>query len=290
MKNYIHKSIIFVLSIIVIIVVITTLYSRLDYYMLEQLDRPHHIDHKLWKPGGEYGHGFGIIGSIMLVTLFLYSLRKRVNIFKKWGKLPVWLNYHIFLGIAGPTLIVIHTTFKFGGLVSISFWSMIFVALSGFIGRYIYTKIPHHINGKEISLKEYELYQKSLTQSLEVEFNLTNEHLDLIEKLSGVNQIVKRGNLGIFTLFSMDFYSWFTIQQIVNEITEITNIPNDRIKWLKKLVKSRIKAHRQIAFWSSAHSLFHYWHVIHKPFAYTMIFIMLIHTAIAVILGYTWIF
>jgi len=46
---------------------------------------------------------------------------------------------------------------------------------------------------------------------------------------------------------------------------------------------------RQIAFWNAAQSLFHYWHVIHKPFAYTMIVIMFIHIAVAVSLGYTWI-
>jgi len=45
---------------------------------------------------------------------------------------------------------------------------------------------------------------------------------------------------------------------------------------------------RQIAFWHAAQSLFHYWHVIHKPFAYTMIVIMFIHIAVAVSLGYTW--
>jgi hypothetical protein len=36
--------------------------------------------------------------------------------------------------------------------------------------------------------------------------------------------------------------------------------------------------------------LFHYWHVFHKPFAFIMYIIMLIHIGIALWLGYRWIF
>ncbi|MBN1199798.1 MAG: hypothetical protein JXA23_10635 [Bacteroidales bacterium] len=35
-----------------------------------------------------------------------------------------------------------HTSFKFGGLVAISFWSMAAVFFSGIIGRFIYIRIP----------------------------------------------------------------------------------------------------------------------------------------------------
>jgi hypothetical protein len=38
------------------------------------------------------------------------------------------------------------------------------------------------------------------------------------------------------------------------------------------------------------HKLFYYWHVFHKPFAIIMYLIMIVHIAISVWLGYTWIF
>ena len=36
--------------------------------------------------------------------------------------------------------------------------------------------------------------------------------------------------------------------------------------------------------------LFRYWHVIHKPFALIMLFIVIIHVIVTVTMGYTWIF
>jgi hypothetical protein len=68
--------------------------------------------------------------------------------------LKYWLEFHIFLCSLGPVMILFHTAFKFGGIVSISFWSMIAVVVSGIIGRFIYIQIPRTIEGRELSLNE----------------------------------------------------------------------------------------------------------------------------------------
>ncbi len=285
-----HKTLLILLALGLAVSVYTIIVTAGDYYQTHLIHRPHHELHREWKPGGFAGHGFGILGSSMLILLFSYSLRKRFRFFRKWGKLTYWLNYHIFLGIAGPILITFHTAFKFGGLVSISYWSMIAVALSGFIGRYIYIKIPHHVNGKEMSLQEFEKEQTSLIDTLVSEYHLQKEHIELIEQLSGVDKIRKRGMFALFTLFIMDVFSWITSRRIISEIAQMANVPDDQIKSLKYYLRKRIKVVRQIAFWNSAHRLFHYWHVIHKPFAYTMIVIMLIHTGLVIAFGYRWIF
>lgn len=290
MMKTVHKITFFLLFVFLVFAIITILIKAGNYYGTHMLHRPHHPLHKLWKPGGFVGHGFGIIGSGMLMLLFSYSIRKRFKSIRKWGKLPTWLNYHIFLGIAGPVLITFHTAFKFGGLVSISYWSMVAVALSGFIGRYIYTKIPHHVSGKEMSLQDFEKDQKALTDLLVSDFKLKQEHLMLIEKLSGVEKIRQRGMFGLLTLFIMDTFSWITTRRIFSTITEITEIPPDKMRVLRASIRKRINVARQIAFWSSAHQLFHYWHIVHKPFAYTMIVIMFIHIGVVITFGYTWIF
>jgi hypothetical protein len=36
------------------------------------------------------------------------------------------------------------------------------------------------------------------------------------------------------------------------------------------------------------HELFHYWHVLHKPFAVVMYLFMLVHVAVAFATGYGW--
>lgn len=247
-----------------------------DYYVTPKAERPAKF-HDIWKPGGDMGHSLGIIGSAMMVILFVYSARKRLKSLRVLGKLRSWLNYHIFLGIAGPVLVTFHTAFKFGGLVSVSYWSMMAVMLSGFIGRYIYIKIPRHVDGKELTLQEFETSLNELKDRLKTEFNLTRENLDHIDSLAGAEKIKNRGMWGLFTLFTMDLFNWFTVNRIVARIAKVAEISPDQVSGFRHLLRQRIKVTRQIAFWNTAHRLFHYWHVIHKPFAFTMIVIMIIH-------------
>jgi len=127
-------SIILVCAAIALVVAVWWIVLGTDgYYGLSLLDRPHHDVHKEFKPGGIVGHGLGIVGSAMILLLLTYSLRKRIKVVRRIGKLSTWLNYHIFLGVAGPILVTFHTAFKFGGLVSIAYWSMVAVALSGLL-------------------------------------------------------------------------------------------------------------------------------------------------------------
>jgi len=284
----VHKVILIILSILVVITTGWIWYNINDYYLLPISERPHHIAHKMWKPGGMIGHGLGIVGGSMMLIMFVYSIRKRIKFFRKWGKLPTWLNYHIFLGITGPVLVTLHTALKFGGLVSISYWSMVAVALSGFIGRYIYVKIPRRVSGKEVTRDDFKKQLKQKTEQFKEEFGLSDSTVEKIRHLSGADKIRKRGLLGIFTIFFMDITSWLKWQRIKKEISKSSSISRKEMKQFKHSLRQIVKMDRQIAFWHAAQSLFHYWHVIHKPFAYTMIVIMFIHIAVAMSLGYTW--
>ncbi len=287
--NKIHKLILGTLTFFLIIVSAWVIINIGPYYLSPLTERPHiKLLHKLWKPGGTYGHGLGIVGGSMMLLMFVYSLRKRIKYFRGWGKLPVWLNYHIFLGIAGPILVTFHTAIKFGGLVTISYWSMVAVALSGFIGRYIYIKIPHRVSGKEVTRDDFKEQLRINLDQFKKEFGLSEGTVEKIRHLSGADKIRKRGLLGIFTIFFMDITSWLKWQRIKKEISKSSSISRKEMKQFKHSLRRIVKMDRQIAFWHAAQSLFHYWHVIHKPFAYTMIVIMFIHIAVAVSLGYTW--
>jgi hypothetical protein len=97
-----------------------------------------------------FGHGIGILGFIlMLMTETLYSLRKRSRSVK-WGKMSTWLQSHIFTGIVGPYMVLIHTSWKFNGLAGVATLLTIVIVVSGFIGRYIFTRIPRTMDGLEI--------------------------------------------------------------------------------------------------------------------------------------------
>jgi len=109
----------------------------------------------------------GIAGSfLMLAGVAAYMLRKRLRSWTRLGLLRHWLEFHIFLCTLGPILILFHTSFKFGGLVAISFWSMVAVFLSGIIGRFIYIQIPRTLEGRELGLQEVRSMKEDLESKI----------------------------------------------------------------------------------------------------------------------------
>src|SRR6185436_11856745 len=85
-----------------VMVVITMMYGAVVYFT-ESIP-----------PASElFGHGMGIVGFVfMLMTETLYSLRKRSRSVK-WGKMSMWLQLHIFTGLVGPYMVLLHTSWKF---------------------------------------------------------------------------------------------------------------------------------------------------------------------------------
>jgi len=109
-----------------------------------------------------FGHGIGIMGFVlMLMTETLYSLRKRSR-GVRWGKMSVWLQFHIFTGLVGPYMVLLHTSWKFNGIAGATTLLTIIIVVSGFIGRYIFTRIPRTLDGLEI---EGSLSQEALKQA-----------------------------------------------------------------------------------------------------------------------------
>ena len=125
-----------------------------DFYRTPLIERPRHELYWTFKPGGTLGLKFGIAGAGMMTLMLAYSLRKRWHRLRRLGPARMWLDYHIFLGVCGPLFILLHSSFKVGGLVGLSFWSMVGVALSGVFGRYLYRKLSRGLAGDELARVE----------------------------------------------------------------------------------------------------------------------------------------
>ena len=287
----IHKVLITIFSLIILVVILFSVKSAGEYYFTSQLERPHLPAHQMWKPSGIYGHGLGILGTSLVLGLLVYSLRKRWKWLRKFGSLKTWLNYHIFMGITGPILIILHTTFKFNGLVSVSFWSMMAVMISGFIGKYIYVQIPRAKDGVELSAKEMEKKIGSLRDSLIDRYKFDGTHINLLLE-NDHNQ--KTTTSRFKTFFMMPVQNIILRIRIGQRIKKSgllnKNIPKNEIKQIKEILLQHIILTRRIGSLELFHKLFHYWHVIHKPFAYIMIIILFLHVALTLFMGFTWIF
>ena len=103
--------------------------------------------HAIPAAGSLFGHLIGVLGFLlMLMTETLYSIRKRSRK-ARWGSMESWLQFHIFTGLVGPYMVLLHTSWKVNGLAGASTLLTVIIVISGFIGRYIYTRIPRSLEG-----------------------------------------------------------------------------------------------------------------------------------------------
>jgi hypothetical protein len=266
----------------VIIVLVVTMYLGyigFEFYSLPINERFYHPQYDWFKPSGIYGHGLGIIGTILILFgVLLYIYAKKYGFLERFIRLKYLLEFHIFLCSLGPVLIVYHTSFKFGGIVSIAFWSMIAVVLSGVIGRFIYIQIPRSIEGRELTLTEIKETQILIIKKLKD-----------FEKLGIQVELILNNNLNVDGFgFNSFVNKWKLISELNKEFRHkgiSKNEGNYFINHLKQewTISGRIRRLNQMQ------KLFKYWHVAHKPFALIMLVIVIIHILITVALGYKWI-
>jgi len=289
MSKIVHIIYILVLSLIVITALITITYLGFSYYKLGIEDRFFHPDHLNLKPSGVWGHGLGIIGSLlMIIGVSFYMIRKRFRTFTRVGILKHWLEFHIFLCSLGPILVLFHTSFKFGGLVAISFWSMVAVFLSGIIGRFIYIQIPRTIEGRELSLNEVREMKSGIGDNIQKLVALDDDSYKVI--VDSTKKKVELYHKNFFVRYIRKYSDDMKTLRNVKAVLKRNKFSKIQQKPILDLVKSDISLNRRIDSLVTMQNLFKYWHVAHLPFALVMLIIMIIHVAVTIVFGYRWIF
>jgi len=284
-----HKLYIFFLTIITLAIFIIVAYHGWSYYQTSMEERFFHPDYGSLKPSGILGHGYGIVGSAcMLLGVALYIARKRLRFWSRFGILKHWLEFHIFLCSVGPILVLYHTSFKFGGLVAISFWSMVAVFASGVIGRFIYIQIPRTIEGRELSLSEVRDMKSNIGSVLAESYSLDEESYTII-----VDSTKKKIEVIQSNFFVRTFRKYFDDRKTISRVKAVlrkSKLEKSETKKVLALVRHDISLNRRIDRLVTMQNLFKYWHVAHLPFAFVMLIIMIIHVAVTIVFGYRWIF
>jgi hypothetical protein len=295
------------------------LWGGLEYYVIPLQERPFSPLHDLYAPTGLIGQGLGVVGTLMILSgVSLYALRKRVRMFARVGKLRDWLHFHIFLCLLGPFLVLLHTTFKFGGVVAISFWSMTLVVASGVFGRWVYVWIPKTMNGRFLGAEELRAQMGTLLAQLEDQVSLTAEELAGIlrpaqratagagpgasERSAGdrrrpgrEGQERRRSDrpLGILGALAVSVRHRFGRRKerarLHRELAAVGVAETVRARIIGRLEEER-RLEQQLRVLDPFRRAFRYWHAFHLPLAVVMLLVLIVHVGVAVAFGYTWIF
>lgn len=280
----------FVLVVLWIVVAGSALVAGLDYYLLPMDQRAYSDLAPIFSPTGVVGHGFGIVGTAMiLIGVVGYMARKRVALLSHLGGLKHWLQVHIFLCTLGPFLVLLHTTFKFGGLVSIAFWSMAIVVASGIFGRYVYVRIPKTINGRFLDLDAVRARIGQLTEAIAARTSLPAAELERL--LAPAGDVPRSSSLAtaLGQAVREDLRQRKHLRG-VRKYLRTREVPHDLHAPVLELAKEQRRLRQQALFLRPFQRMFRYWHVVHLPLALVMFLVLCVHVTVAILFGYTWVF
>lgn len=227
-----------------------------------------------------FGHSIGIVGFIlMLMTESLYSLRKRSRA-ARWGKMSDWLEFHIFTGIVGPYLVILHSSWKFNGLAGVVTLLTVIIVVSGFIGRYIYTAMPRTADG--IEMEAITLNQRIAEADAQVQ-NLLASSPDklrtLLNRFAAPSVEIESQTAQIFGRLFADWryrWDWRKAKRGLDVASRA------QIDQLERLIERRRVLLRQINTLASARRLMALWHAIHIPIGMVLFTAAFIHIIAAI--------
>tara|TARA_R110001583_G_scaffold186189_3_gene346830 strand:+ start:6938 stop:7690 length:753 start_codon:yes stop_codon:yes gene_type:complete len=122
-------------------------------------------------PGSFNGSMIGIVAAFFMFWPLFYLIIKRVKPLKTWVtkrvSMPTLLLLHIYAGVVGPILGLLHSAHKFDSFVGITLvFLMLIVVISGFIGRYILSLISSELRDKKALKEELNLRLEVAKQEL----------------------------------------------------------------------------------------------------------------------------
>jgi hypothetical protein len=241
-------------------------------------------------PGEGLGYALGIIGSLMMLALLLYPLRKYSKRLQWAASVQAWFTAHIVLGIIGPALVVVHSNFALNSInATVAMAVMLAVVASGFIGRYIYSRTVLGLSGKKVELNEL----LDDAAALRLAFGEDMQHAPEIEaELAAYETLAKsyrRSTFGSFcaalSLGTKARRSHALVKTIAAEIISARAL---REHWDADLHRERLEAaeeHFELYFsavrWAASlhffERMFRLWHLFHMPLFLLLIMVVIGH-------------
>jgi hypothetical protein len=251
----------------------------------------HVRDEDYLTPDEGLGYQLGIYGSTAMLALTFYSIRKRIKGARWLGSIPLWFRIHMILGVVGPVLIIFHGNFRLGALNSnVALFTMLTVASSGFVGRYLYGKVHIGVYGRRAEAKEILAEAEDLKQFLGEEMHAVEYVVQELNEFS--RQTASSGPSGpLSSLWLGGVLAIRTRTLRTRVLAEALRLIRSESKvrgwswWQRRkrilrvsaVVDQYCRTVRKAAGLQFYERLFALWHVLHLPLFFLMVVSLVIH-------------
>jgi len=257
------------------------LFRGFEYYNLDLYQRLDHPDHQLLAPGKPIGHGYGVVGTALMLTNLFYLVRRKLARLPL-GSMRAWLNLHVTTGLVGGVLVVFHSAFQTRSpIASTTMLALFAVLFTGIVGRFLYVMTPRpDLERLQSHLRVFDSVGPGMGKVIR-------------ERLAQVEPTRPR-RASMFALIRT-IPTWMREarerRQIVLDAAlefELAHMTEVRLLGAKVHESAEIAAAEVRA--TAAEWLLRSWRGIHRFAALLLVALVIIHIAVAWYLGYRWIF
>jgi hypothetical protein len=217
-------------------------------------------------------------------------MRKHWRFMHRLGPAKFWFVGHMLLGVGGPLLILLHSNFQIGSLnAGVAFFSMVTVALSGVIGRFLYLRLHTNLNGEKLLLSQLhkKLHADSSAAARLRVAPVVVTHCQRFESWALERRMVTGAEV-LRTMLLMPWVRWRTSWACRTELRHrLTSMAREEV-WSGHKLHARQRAARRltsryllgaqrVAMFSAWERLFSWWHVAHVPFVYILVLSAVVH-------------
>jgi hypothetical protein len=252
------------------------------FYALDLTQRLDHPDRELLSPGAPIGHGYGVVGTALILTNLLYVIRRRFPS-APLGSMRAWLNLHATTGLFGTLLIAFHSAFQVRS--PIASWTMLalsIVVLTGLIGRFIFAfKVLPDVDRLQAHLTAFDALGNGMGKELRARLNMVPElpltaRVGFFKALFSLPSSRRRGRVR---------------REVVYEVAaqfERTHL--GEVYPLRWRVLECAEIADQQASAPLLDALMRSWRGLHRFAAILMVLLVGLHVTVAWVFGYRWIF
>lgn len=262
------------------------------YYASPMAIRVRHPLHEWLRPSGYIGQSAGILAFTIFVFLWLYPLRKKVKALAWTGSVGRWLDVHVTAALTLPLLLAIHAAWRFDGVIGLGYTAILLVCASGVIGRYLYSHIPRARSGVELSREEVAAQRAGLVERIAATTRLDQA---AVEQTLAVVSPPER-DIGVartvFELAAGDLLRWRRTRALRQRWTSLAPAglrPSRKsLDDAVRLASREMSLAQQVRLLDATHRVFRWWHVAHRPVAISALIAVVVHVAVVIALGTTW--
>lgn len=241
-------------------------------------------------PKSGVGYWLGIAGSLLMLLLLVYPLRKRIRSLHVIGTVAFWFRAHMILGLFGSVLILWHANFRLGSVNSnVALVALLVVAASGICGRYLYGKIHHGLYGRKAVVREILADIEALKGHISANLPVAHRTIAQLDAFARLGTAAPAGVVA--GLIFWPVISWrgrlVRIRLIADARRVISlegrrfgqsrKVQRQRLAVVADLVSLHVAAVKKAAAFAFYERLFSLWHFLHVPLFLLLVIVAIIH-------------